>query len=414
MSADAQHRGPVRKSEVSHAARAPPLPPPQPASSASASASASSSSTAGPPLAAPAASPSAAAAAPPPLRMQALDTYACRAVALFEKLQRCGAGTYGTVYKARDKETGEIVALKKLRMSNDISKEGFPITSIREIKILKSINHVNIVRLKDVVVGSKPDSIFLAFEYCDHDLASLMDHMKRPFSESELKCLLLQLLRSVAHLHARFVLHRDLKLSNLLMTKGGVLKLADFGLARLFGYPLQTYTPKVVTLWYRAPEILLGVEKYHAAADCWAVGCIFGELLRHRPLLPGATELEQIEKIYALLGAPNDKIWPEYSKLPMVASLPFASKYKYNGLSSEFPSLSAAGMHLLKGLLCYDPAKRLTAQQALDHPYFFEKPLPKQPEMMPVFASLHTQVEPAASSSSSSATAGVKRKADAV
>ena len=318
-----------------------------------------------------------------------LPAFECRSVLAFEKLQCVGKGTYGTVYKARDRDSGEIVALKKLRMSRE--SEGFPITSIREIKLLRRLKHVNIVRLLDVVVGTKPDSIFLVFEYCDHDFASLMDNMKIKFSESEVKCILLQILRAVSFLHANFVLHRDLKLSNMLMTNSGVLKIADFGLARHYGHPLQSFTPKVVTLWYRAPEILLGSEKYHAASDCWSVGCMMGELLNHRPLLPGNTEMEQLQLIFKLLGAPNEKIWPGYALLGRDNSLIGQSQYLYNNLCAEFPNLSEHGTNLLKGLLCYDPAKRITAQQALNHPFFNEAPFPKQPDMMPKFPSLtHT------------------------
>jgi serine/threonine protein kinase len=157
-----------------------------------------------------------------------MESFGCRAVTCFEKLDRIGEGTYGTVYRARDKETNLIVALKKLRMKKE--KGGFPLTSIREIKILKSIDHPNIVSLLEVSVGRKPDSIFLVFEYCEHDFAGLLDRLARPFTEAETKTIMLQLLSAVEHLHSRFIIHRDLKLSNLLLNKQGLLKLADFGL----------------------------------------------------------------------------------------------------------------------------------------------------------------------------------------
>lgn len=302
----------------------------------------------------------------------------------FHKLNKIGEGTYGTVYRAKDKATQEIVALKKLRM--DKEKSGFPLTSIREIKILRSLQHPNVVQLREVAVGRKPDSIFLVFEYCEHDFAALLDRMTRSFHESEVKTIMLQLLEAVNHLHRNFIVHRDLKLSNLLMNSKGVIKLADFGLARLFGNPLREYTPKVVTLWYRPPELLLGSETYHTAVDMWAMGCIFGELLRHKPLLPGKNEMDQLELIFKLLGTPSEKIWPGLSKLN--TSHVHFPHYPYNNLSAEFPNLSENGLDLLSRLLTYDPSKRLTAEKALAHPYFKESPLPISPELFPTFPAM--------------------------
>jgi len=239
----------------------------------------------------------------------------CRSVSIYEKLNRIGEGTYGIVYRAKDKITGKIYALKKVRMERET--EGLPTTSLREIRILKSIKHENIVQLHEVVVGKELDNIFLVFEYMEHDLAGLIDNMKTPFTESEVKCLLIQLLKAVSYLHDNWIIHRDLKLSNLLFNNHGQLKLADFGLARVYGNPLKNYTPKVVTLWYRAPELLLGTEQYSTALDIWAVGCIFGELLLNQPIFRGKSEIDQLEQIFKLLGSPNEKIWPGYSQLPL-------------------------------------------------------------------------------------------------
>uniref|UniRef100_A0A8C6PRQ8 mitogen-activated protein kinase n=1 Tax=Nothobranchius furzeri TaxID=105023 RepID=A0A8C6PRQ8_NOTFU len=240
----------------------------------------------------------------------------CRSVREFEKFNRIGEGTYGIVYRARDTKSDEIVALKKVRM--DKEKDGIPISSLREMTLLLRLRHPNIVELKEVVVGSHLESLFLVMSYCEQDLASLLENMQTPFSEAQVKCIILQLLRGLEYLHHNFIIHRDLKVSNLLMTDKGCVKIADFGLARMYGIPQQPMTPRVVTLWYRAPELLLGTKTQTTALDMWAVGCILAELLAHKPLLPGTSEIQQVDLIVQLLGTPNENIWPGFSKLPLV------------------------------------------------------------------------------------------------
>eukprot|EP00736_Rhodelphis_marinus_P009719 Rmarinus@m.23748 len=299
-----------------------------------------------------------------------------RSVGCFEKLNRIGEGTYGVVYRALEKESGKLVALKKLRMEDE--KNGVPVTAVREIRLLKTIRHPNIVQLKEVVVGSNTDSVFLVFEYCDHDLANLMDNvMRKPFSDSEVKCILLQVLRAVDYLHDRWITHRDLKMSNLLYTNQGEVKLCDFGLARNYSDAPRTYSPLVVTLWYRAPEVLFADPKilgkkdqqysplvYTKAVDMWSVGCIFGELLTQKPLMCAKTEVGMLEQLFTLLGAPNDKIWPGFSKT-FPGIVPHATKYKYSSLRQRVPRVSDSGFDLLSRLLTYDPMKRLTTKEAL-------------------------------------------------
>ncbi|KAK7359405.1 hypothetical protein VNO77_01364 [Canavalia gladiata] len=319
----------------------------------------------------------------------------CRSVDEFERLNKIDEGTYGVVYRARDKKTGEIVALKKVKMEKE--KEGFPLTSLREINILLSFHHPSIVDVKEVVVGSSLDSIFMVMEYMEHDLKGLMEAMKQPFSQSEVKCLMIQLLEGVKYLHDNWVLHRDLKTSNLLLNNRGELKICDFGLARQYGSPLKPYTHLVVTLWYRAPELLLGAKQYSTAIDMWSLGCIMAELLSKEPLFNGKTEFDQLDKIFRILGTPNETIWPGFSKLPGV-KVNFV-KHQYNLLRKKFPAtsftgspvLSDSGFDLLNKLLTYDPEKRITAEAALNHEWFREVPLPKSKEFMPTFPAQHAQ-----------------------
>ncbi|KAK1898243.1 Cyclin-dependent kinase 11B [Dissostichus eleginoides] len=220
----------------------------------------------------------------------------CRSVEEFQCLNRIEEGTYGVVYRAKDKKTDEIVALKRLKMEKE--KEGFPITSLREINTILKAQHPNIVTVREIVVGSNMDKIYIVMNYVEHDLKSLMETMKQPFLPGEVKTLMIQLLRGVRHLHDNWILHRDLKTSNLLLSHKGILKIGDFGLAREYGSPLKPYTPVVVTLWYRSPELLLGAKEYSTAVDMWSVGCIFGELLTQKPLFPGKSEIDQINKIF--------------------------------------------------------------------------------------------------------------------
>ncbi|GIY96188.1 hypothetical protein CEXT_48941 [Caerostris extrusa] len=307
----------------------------------------------------------------------------CRSVEEFHCLNRIEEGTYGVVYRAKDKRTDEIVALKRLKMEKE--KEGFPITSLREINTLLKAQHPNIVTVREIVVGSNMDKIYIVMDYVEHDLKSLMETMKQPFFSWEVKTLMLQLLSAVAHLHDNWILHRDLKTSNLLLSHKGVLKVGDFGLAREYGSPLKPYTPVVVTLWYRAPELLLNAKQYSTPIDMWSVGCIFGELLTMKPLFPGKSEVDQLKKIYYDLGSPSDKIWQGYSDLPMVKKLNLPD-YPYNKIRSRFGhNFTDLGFDLLNRFLTYCPSKRITAEEAKSHEFFTEKPKPVSPNMFPTW-----------------------------
>ncbi|KAK0588163.1 hypothetical protein LWI29_035270 [Acer saccharum] len=201
----------------------------------------------------------------------------------------------------------------------------------------------------------------------------------------------------VKYLHDNWVLHRDLKTSNLLVNNQGKLKVCDFGMSRQYGSPLKPYTSLVVTLWYRAPELLLGMKKYSTAVDMWSVGCIMAELLAKKPLFNGKTEADQIDKIFKTLGTPTETIWPGFSELPG-AKAQFV-KQPYNLLRKRFPAasftgspvLSELGFDLLNKLLSYDPEMRITVDDALNHDWFREVPLPKSQEFMPTFPPQHAR-----------------------
>lgn len=223
--------------------------------------------------------------------------------------------------------------------------------------------------------------VFLVFEHCDTDLGVVLDTMYERRSKLELcqvKSILYQILEGLVYLHDNWILHRDLKMSNILYNRNGQVKIADFGLTREYTSPLRPFTPKVVTLWYRAPELLLcdpNLQKisYSTGVDMWAVGCLFGELLLGKPLFPGRNELDQIVQIFQLLGTPNDHIWKGSEELLKNLRISFTPQ-PYSLLQRKFPQLSDFGLDLLDGLLCFDPNKRYTAVKAQRHPFFDEEP----------------------------------------
>nr|XP_019705835.1 cell division control protein 2 homolog A isoform X2 [Elaeis guineensis] len=284
----------------------------------------------------------------------------------YEKVEKIGEGTYGVVYKARDRLTNEMIALKKIRLEQE--DEGVPSTAIREISLLKEMQHSNIVRLQDVVHSEK--RIYLVFEYLDLDLKKHMDSSPEFAKDSRLvKTYLYQILRGIAYCHSHRVLHRDLKPQNLLIDRRtNALKLADFGLARAFGIPVRTFTHEVVTLWYRAPEILLGSRHYSTPVDVWSVGCIFAEMVNQKPLFPGDSEIDELFKIFRVLGTPNEETWPGVTSLPDFKSA--FPKWPPKDLATVVPNLEPAGVDLLSKMLRLEPSKRITARQALEHDYF--------------------------------------------
>jgi cell division cycle 2-like protein len=233
------------------------------------------------------------------------------------------------------------------------------------------------------------NSIFLVLDFLEHDLKTLLEDMSEPFLTSEIKTLLLQLTSGVSYLHSNWILHRDLKTSNLLLNNRGILKIADFGMARYFGDPPPKMTQLVVTLWYRAPELLLGAERYGTAVDMWSIGCIFGELLTKEPLLQGKNEVDELSKIFELCGIPTEETWPGFKRLPNARSLRLPKNPASQGsvLRAKFPFLTSAGSALLIDLLSLNPAKRPSAKEMLEHAFFREDPKPKSTEMFPTFPS---------------------------
>ncbi|XP_078038239.1 cyclin-dependent kinase 2 [Augochlora pura] len=295
----------------------------------------------------------------------------------FVKIEKIGEGTYGVVYKAKDKLTGKLVALKKIRLETE--SEGVPSTAIREISLLRKLTHPNIVRLFDVVDGDK--HLYLVFEFLQQDLKKLLDSVKGGLDQALVKSYLFQLLNGISFCHLHCILHRDLKPQNLLIDREGYIKLADFGLARTFGVPVRTYTHEIITLWYRAPEILLGTKLYSNAVDVWSLGCIFAEMATRRALFPGDSEIDQLFRIFRTLGTPDESIWPGVSQLPDYTSM--FPRWEPKCLDEVVPSFESDAKDLLLKLLIYDPNQRIAAKKGLSHPYFtgvtlVPPPLPKK------------------------------------
>ncbi|RDX81052.1 putative serine/threonine-protein kinase, partial [Mucuna pruriens] len=300
----------------------------------------------------------------------------------FEKLDKIGQGTYSNVYRARDLEQKKIVALKKVRFDN-LEPESVRFMA-REIHILRRLNHPNVIKLEGLVTSRMSCSLYLVFEYMEHDLAGLASHPGPKFTEAQVKCYMQQLLRGLDHCHSCGVLHRDIKGSNLLIDNNGILKIADFGLASVFD-PKQTHplTSRVVTLWYRPPELLLGATYYGTAVDLWSTGCILAELYAGKPIMPGRTEVEQLHKIFKLCGSPSEDYWRK-SKLPHATIFKPQQPYR-RCVADTFKDFPAPALALMETLLSIDPADRGSAAYALKSEFFTTKPLPCDPSSLPKY-----------------------------
>jgi len=328
----------------------------------------------------------------------------CSRIADYEITGKLGEGTFGVVSKGVSRRTGAIVALKKILIHND--KEGFPITALREIKLLKLLSHPNVLRLDEMAVerkvgeGQKRADIYMITPYMDHDLSGMTTNPDITFTIPQIKCYMLQLLEGLRYLHDSRILHRDMKAANILISNKGQLQIADFGLARHYegsrprsgmgnGEAVRDYTTLVVTRWYRPPELLLQLRRYTPAIDMWGAGCVFAELFECKPILEGKTDVNQAELIFELLGSPTEENMPGWSQLPGCEGVRQWAP-KRGTIRSRFESrLGEQGINLLQNLLTLDWRKRINAMDALQHPYFTTPPLPAKPGNLPTYEDSH-------------------------
>ncbi|EPY21926.1 cell division control protein 2 like protein 2 [Strigomonas culicis] len=285
----------------------------------------------------------------------------------YERRGKIGQGSYGKVFQCRDRVTDRLVAIKEI--SWNCEDEGLPSSALREVALLKEVQHPNMVRLIDTIMEGK--KFLLVFEYLDKDLNHLLASRKTPLVGSKLKTIMFQLLTGLHACHSRRIVHRDIKPQNILSNREEtVFKLADFGLGRAFAVPQQTYTNEVMTLYYRAPEVLLGERHYLPAVDMWSMGCVLAELARHRTMFAGEGAFTQLIAIFRELGTPDEVSWPGVTLLPHYNTQ--FPKWRRKDLQQLLPTLDRDGIDLLDGMFRYKPEERISAYEALQHPWFDE------------------------------------------
>lgn len=282
----------------------------------------------------------------------------------YKRLGKLGSGTYGEVFKALDKKTNQIVALKIMKPNQE--DEGISAITLREVSILKSLDHPNIVHLIDVSVKEK--SIMIVQEYLQADLRKYLKGREEPIAKDLLKSYAFQLTAAIYVLHTHRIMHRDIKPENILLNKFGHLKLCDFGLARYFSVPMRQYSPEVVSLWYRAPELLFSPRAYDLSIDIWSAGCIIAEMSRGSVLFNSDSQLDLIHKILSVLGTPEDT---SILHLPEGVTVP---KYEPQEMSEVLKTDDPELIDLVSKMLLIDPMKRISAIDILGHPFFNDLP----------------------------------------
>ena len=322
---------------------------------------------------------------PPPTASYNSFLSGCRSVFdAYTRIDTIDSGTYGTVHRALCTSTQRTVALKKIKLEQH---GGFPITALREINILLSLRHPNVVEVLEVVVGRANDSVYVVMEYAESDVKRLLTSHRSLFTLSVVKRLMYQLLTAVHHLHTRFLLHRDIKTSNLLYTNSPTphLLLADFGLARPYTNPPTALTPTVVTLWYRAPELLFGQVEYGPEVDVWSCGCVMAELLLGRPLLPGRGDMEQVGHIIRVMGSPGQEAWNELRRLEGVKGWRVKDQKErlVEVMADSGVALTDEGWRVLRGMLEWRPTGRRTAKELLAMAWWDEEPRVEREDRMP-------------------------------
>ncbi|KAK9701584.1 Protein kinase domain [Popillia japonica] len=278
-------------------------------------------------------------------------------------LHQLGDGTYGSVVLGQRKDTGEKVAIKRMKRKYYSWEEAM---NLREVKSLKKLHHTNVVKLKEVI--RENDVLYFVFEYMQENLYQLIKDRRVPFPEATVRNMLFQILQGLAFIHRHGFFHRDLKPENILCSGPELVKIADFGLVREIR-SRPPYTDYVSTRWYRAPEVLLHSTTYSSPIDLWAVGCIAAEVYTYRPLFPGTTETDQLYKICQILGTPDKKVWSEGYQLAGAVGFKFPY-FTSTPLCNVVPQASAVGIKLMDILLDWNPSGRPTAQAALKHSYF--------------------------------------------
>ena len=287
--------------------------------------------------------------------------------------RQVGSGSYGNVYRARDNNNGNLVALKLLtQLEGDC--QGFLMTSIREIKSLRLLQHKNVIRLHEIITGNE-NTTYMVLEFVDHDLEGLISmNPHRRIEYAQIKCFAYQMLDGLAYIHSQDIIHRDLKPPNILVTRDGCIKICDFGLSRSMN-DFKNYTNKVVTIWYRSPELLFGATAYNQAIDLWSMGIIITELLLHSSLFPGKTDREQLELIFSRCGPPD--AWNTFSALPLWDSAWTSNKYTRTLCTfMRQKRIESDAIDFVDRFLRVDPSQRISASDALKSQWFNRNPLP--------------------------------------